>query len=338
MKLEQKAEKLIKEYGMIDDCDNVLAAFSGGSDSSAMLFYLVKKFGVKRVFAAHLNHMIRGDAADGDERFAVETCKKYGVEIFTDRRNIPEIAESSKKSVEEAARDERYDFLNGTANILGGVKIATAHILPDNTESVLLNLARGCGSDGLRGIPPVNNNIIRPFLLCSKQDILDYCKENNIDFTEDATNSEVLYARNFIRLNIASKLKERFKNSDENIFKTSEIMRTLSDFTDSLAEDTIKENDNIITIDFLLSSHTALRRAIISKLYEKAFFSGTEDLKYIRKLEYRHILYVEEFIGKYRNFSNINKSLDLPGFVTAFITENKLILKKIKNKKTSRKI
>ena len=333
MNLEQKAEKLIKEYNMIDSGDTILVAFSGGSDSSALLFFMIKYLGEHnkdRIFAAHLNHMIRGKDADSDEKFAVETCAKYNIKIFTEQRNIPEIAKISKKSVEEAARNERYDFLKRMADSIGGnIKIATAHTASDNTETIIFNLSRGCGIDGLRGISPVNNNIIRPLLSCSKEDILEYCKKYNIAYAEDNSNADEIYTRNFIRHSIASKLKEKFNGLDENIFKTTEIMRDTADFLNLCTDNTIKENanENGIDVDFLMSQHKTLRRAVITKLYENAVYPD------IKKLEYKHLLYIEDLLENNYN----RKSIDLPGFVTASVFGNKLSFKQVIDKKTSRK-
>ena len=328
MKLEQKAQKLIKEYNMIDSRDNILVAFSGGSDSSALLFFMINYIGKDRIFAAHLNHMIRGEEADRDEKFAVGVCEKYNIKIFTERRNIPEIAKASKKSIEEAARDERYDFLAGVAKSIGGnVKIATAHTASDNTETIIFNLSRGCGIDGLRGIAPINKNIIRPLLSCSTQDVSEYCEKYNISYVQDGTNSDETYTRNFIRHSVASKLKEKFSNLDENIFKTAEIIRDTADFLSSCADDIIKNNTDGIDVDFLLKQHKSLRRAVISKLYENAVFPD------VKKLEYKHVLYVEELAG-----TNCvrPRSIDLPGFVTASVSsDKKIVFERLAGKKTS---
>ena len=322
--LEFEAKKLIKEYNMIGDGDNILVAFSGGSDSSALLYFLIKYMGCNKIYAAHLNHMIRGADADADEKFAVEACGKYNIRIFAARRDIPAIAKKTKTGVEEAARVERYDFLNKTAAEIGGpVKIATAHTASDNTESVLFNLARGCGLDGLRGIAPVNANIIRPLLSCPTEYIAEYCEKNNIAYAEDKTNFDETYARNFIRNNIASKLKEKFGGLDANIFKTSEIMREAADFLDSCAGNIIGGGDTDVPLGVILPLRKTLRRAVIAKLYENAAAPET------KKLEYRHILYVEEILGYSK------KQIDLPGFVTARVSGGKLSFYKAKNKLTS---
>jgi len=340
MNLEQRAKKLIKEYNMIDIKDNILVAFSGGSDSSALLYFLFRNFSENKIYAAHMNHMIRGEEADSDEKFAVETCEKYDIKIFTERRNIPEIAKKSKKSIEEAARDERYDFLKKTSDIIGGgVKIATAHTASDNTETVIFNLSRGSGLNGLSGIPPVNKNIIRPFLSCSKEDILEYCENYNIAYVEDKTNSDRNYTRNFIRRSVVSRLKEKFYNIDKNIFNTTEIIRDTADFLNSCADDIISGKfpppdgtpleEGGIAVDFLLTRHKTLRRAVISKLYENTVLPD------IKKLENKHFLYIEELMSKSISLKNFYKSIDLPGFVTCAVSGNKLSFAKIEDKKTS---
>ena len=345
MNLEQKANALIKEYNMIENGDKILVAFSGGSDSSALLFYLIKYLGKDkkdRIFAAHMNHMIRGEEADNDEKFAVEICEKYSIKIFTEHKNIPEIAKTSKKSVEEAARDERYDFFRRVMQTIGGnVKVATAHTASDNTETVIFNLSRGCGLNGLAGIAPVNKNIIRPFLSCSKEDILEYCEKNNISYVEDTTNSDENYTRNFIRHSIISKLKEKFNNLDENIFKTTEIMRDSIDFLDSCVDNIIKNEQRGIDVDLLLSQHKTLRRAVISRLYENSVYdnSGASGSpRPTKKLEFKHVLYIEELLENSVGANSVRpRSIDLPGFVTAKISKSRLIFEKEKDKKTSGK-
>ena len=323
--LPQKAGKLIAEYSMVKSGDSVLVAFSGGSDSSALLFFLARHFDKKEnIFAAHLNHMIRGAESERDEKFAVEVCEKYRIKIFSERRDIPSIAKNSKRNLEEAAREERYAFLRKVAASIGeNVKIATAHTASDNAETVIFNLARGCGLDGLCGIAPVRENIIRPLLSCAKEDILRYCEKNDIAYVEDSTNSDENYARNFIRRNITSKLGEKFGRPDENIFKTSQTLRHLSDFIDSMAGDMASDPDGV-DVGSLLASPKALQQAAIGKLYENAVFPER------RKLEHRHIEYVGQLLSKK------GKSVDLPGLVSARVSKNRLSMEKISGKKTSR--
>jgi tRNA(Ile)-lysidine synthase len=288
--LQQKAAALIERHGMVNTGDKILCAFSGGSDSSALLHFLVSEYGTENVYAAHLNHQIRvkGGEADSDERFAAETCRKYGVRIFTERRNVPEIAKKFKKTAEEAGREARYDFFarvcSEIAEIGGSVKIATAHIMPDNTESVLMNIARGSGTAGLCGIAPVYNNIIRPLLTCGKRDILEYCRGNNIDFTEDKTNSDEIYARNFMRHSVAAKIKERYAGLDGSIMRMSEIMRDTNDFIDLQAENILNILANGgIPVGVYIAQHKAVRRAVIIKMCGNA--GGRIDFNLVEELD-----------------------------------------------------
>jgi tRNA(Ile)-lysidine synthase len=286
LELEQKAKKLIEKYRLINPGDRILVGFSGGSDSSALLYFLAKEFGRENIYAAHLNHEIRGNDACSDEKFVVETCGRYDVKIFTERKNIPELAKIQKKSVEEAGRDARYDFFYRVCGEIGGnLKIATAHNAPDNTESVLINLSRGTGLTGLCGIAPVNHNIIRPLLSCEKHEILEYCLENNINFIEDKSNSDESYMRNFIRHSVAAKIKERYAGMDGNIIRMSEIMRDTDDFMNMQAENILKDYDykeNGLPVSVFAAQHKALRRLIIIKMCEDAggslYFSLAEEL------------------------------------------------------------
>ncbi|MCL2099159.1 MAG: tRNA lysidine(34) synthetase TilS [Oscillospiraceae bacterium] len=284
MDLEQKAEDFMNKHKMLGAGDKILVGFSGGSDSSALLHFLVEKFGKKNIYAAHLNHSLRGSDSDNDEKFASEICGAYGVKIFTEQKNIRYIAKKTKKSEEEAGREARYEFFGRICAKLGGsIKTATAHTAPDNTESVMLNLARGTGAAGLCGIAPVRGSIIRPFLSCEKNDIISYCKKNNINFTEDKSNGDTRYARNFMRLSIASKLRERYENLDGNILKMSEIMRDTVDFIDLQAENILNEHPGGIQLNLFCGLHTAVRRAVIIKMCEKA--GSRLDFKLISELD-----------------------------------------------------
>ena len=322
--LRQKAGNLMTEYDMVKSGDDVLVAFSGGSDSSALLFFLIEYLDQKNnIFAAHLNHMMRAEA-DRDENFAVGICEKYKIKIFTGRRDIPKIAEQAKKGHEEAARDARYAFLREVAASIGkNVKIATAHTASDNAETVIFNLSRGCGLDGLSGIAPVRGDIVRPLLSCAKGEVLEYCEKNSIPYVEDSSNSDENYTRNFIRKNITSKLGEKFGRLEENIFKASKIARDFADFANSLADDMIKGSSGVDAAG-LLTMHKALQHAVIERLYENAVFPEC------RKLEGKHIEYVGQLLSK------AEKSVDLPGLVSARVSKNKLTMEKIGGKKTSR--
>ncbi|MDE5649348.1 MAG: tRNA lysidine(34) synthetase TilS, partial [Oscillospiraceae bacterium] len=196
----------IEIYSMIKKGDRITAALSGGADSVCLLLVLKElseSYNIT-VDAIHINHCIRGEESDRDEEFCRSLCTKLHIPITVIRTDVPSAAAGSKKSLEETARDIRYETFKKHAGKNG--KIATAHTLSDNAETVILNLARGTGLKGLCGIPPVRDNIIRPLIEITRQQVEDCLKEQNQGFVTDSTNLSNDYTRNRIRHNIIPEL------------------------------------------------------------------------------------------------------------------------------------
>lgn len=179
----------------------VLVGLSGGADSVVLLHGLLalKDELDCSVFAAHLNHGIRGEAADADEAFCKTLCEQWGVPFFSKKVDCPALAREKKQTLEEAARFARYAFLEGVARETGAYRIAVAHHLDDQAETVLLNLLRGTGASGLRAMRPLRANIIRPLLFVSKAEILDYAAQNRLSYAQDETNADIAHSRNRLR-------------------------------------------------------------------------------------------------------------------------------------------
>lgn len=197
--MTDKIINTIEIYGMINKGDSITVALSGGADSVCLLM-LLKELSKCLDFtldAIHINHCIRGEESDRDENFCRDLCKKLGIPITVMRADVPVAAAEAKKSLEETARDIRYETFKNHAGKNG--KIATAHTLSDNAETVILNLARGTGLKGLCGIPPVRDNIIRPLIDVTRQQVEDYLNEKNQGFVTDSTNLSDDYTRNRIR-------------------------------------------------------------------------------------------------------------------------------------------
>lgn len=185
----------------------VAVGVSGGADSMALLNVLLElkdEFGMN-IIACHVNHGIRGETADRDEKFVAEACKRLGVDVCILRADVPGTAKKMHLGVEECGRRIRYDFFNSVAD---NVIIATAHTLSDRSETLLLNIARGASVKGLCSIPAVRGNIVRPLIDCTRADIEKYCSDNSIEFVTDETNFEDIYSRNRIRLNVIPELKK----------------------------------------------------------------------------------------------------------------------------------
>lgn len=188
----------IEKYNMLESGERVTAALSGGADSVCLLLILKKleeKYKLK-IDAVHINHCIRGKEADNDEHFCRRLCERLKVPITVKKANVPKIAAEKKQSLEEAARNVRYDFF---AEHMKNGKLATAHTASDNAETVILNLVRGSGLKGICGIPPVRGNIIRPLIDITRQDVENYLEEEKQDFVTDSTNLSDDYTRNRIR-------------------------------------------------------------------------------------------------------------------------------------------
>ena len=239
--MEKKIEKAIKQYGMDAVYDGAIIGFSGGADSSAILHYLSKK--TKKLLAVHINHMIRGEEALRDEFFCKNVCKRYGVKFLSYRVDIPLLAEERKQGLEETAREERYKIFNKIISQNGDYKcIVTAHNANDNAETVIFNLSRGSGARGIAGIKPVINNIVRPLIYCSKEEILDYCKKNSISYVNDSTNMDTDYTRNYIRHEIVPMFEKINPSFLDSCLRMGELLRDDEKFLKSVCDKIVEEN------------------------------------------------------------------------------------------------
>lgn len=223
---------------MFGESGAVLCGYSGGADSTALL-HLLRSFCAEnkiRLSAVHVNHMIRGETADRDQTHCMRFCQEQRIEIFIRNVNIPEIAAAENMGIEETARRERYRIFNALSDSEGFGRIAVAHNAGDNLETVLFNLLRGTGIRGLCGIPPVRENIIRPLIECSKNEITGYCVENRLDYVSDETNFDLAYTRNFIRREIVPLTHRVNDGAEENVTRMCAQLRRDSDFLDNLAD------------------------------------------------------------------------------------------------------
>ncbi len=195
--------------------------------------------------------MIREDA-DADEAYVKEVGEKWGIPFFIKKVHVEKMAKLQKKGTEEVGRNVRYEFFYDTAIKEGANVVAVAHNMNDCAETVLLNLIRGTGISGLKGITPYRNTkvdcniyyeysdavipdyktirIIRPLINCKKADIIDFCNANDIEMRIDSTNSENIYRRNVIRNEIIPKLEEINPNIVETLSRTASIIREQDDF------------------------------------------------------------------------------------------------------------
>ncbi len=236
----KKIREFIKKYGMATTEDYIIAGISGGADSVCLFFVLLElrsEMGVD--FAAvHVNHGLRGAAADSDEAFVRRLCEKYSVPLEILRVHLESIAKKRKQSVEEAGRMVRREAFEEALNKYHGTKIALAHHQNDNAETLLWNLARGTGLQGMGGIRPVNGRYIRPLLCMDRLEIEQFLRERNAAFCTDETNADTTYTRNKLRHQILPVLEKEV--NAQAVRHMNEAMRQiweLQDYMQAQAEE-----------------------------------------------------------------------------------------------------
>lgn len=254
----------IERFSLLKNQEKVTVALSGGADSMSLLYALCnlrKKLGI-RVCAAHLNHNIRGEEAFRDQEFVKEQCEKLGIELFCETADVPKIAKKSGQSLELAARTVRYEFLE---RVSGGFAVATAHTASDNLETMLFNLTRGSGAEGLCGIPLKRGIFIRPLLYATREDVEEYCEKNNIPYVTDSTNLCDDYSRNKIRHNVIPVLKELNPKAEISALKTANALREDTAFLNCVANGYIEENlkDNKLSLENFGNLKTAVKKRVI---------------------------------------------------------------------------
>ncbi|MGX5819368.1 tRNA lysidine(34) synthetase TilS [Chitinophaga lutea] len=203
--------------------DSVLAAVSGGTDSIVMLHLLVSA-GI-RTEVAHMNFQLRGDESARDESFVRTLAQQYGLPFHTMRADAAAYAAEHRVSVQVAARELRYAWLETLRQEQGLTAIATAHQLQDNAETLWMNIAKGTGIAGMHGILPKQGRIIRPLLFATRGEITAYAAEHGLQHVEDSSNTTDKYTRNFFRHRILPQLEEAYPEAVRNAGATIARMR-----------------------------------------------------------------------------------------------------------------
>lgn len=218
--LESKIEKYISEKGLFGKTDKLVVALSGGADSVALLRILLS-LGYDCV-AAHCNFHLRAAESDRDEDFVRKLCAGLSVSLEVVHFQTSDYARENSLSIEMAARELRYGWFDEIRKKYGATCIAVAHHRDDSVETFLLNLSRGTGINGLKGIMPKNGFIVRPLLEAGRDDILEYLKRIGQDYVTDSTNLEDIYTRNKIRLDIIPLFKQINPSFCESVFETAQ--------------------------------------------------------------------------------------------------------------------
>ena len=250
----------INRYHLIAEGDRLILALSGGIDSMVLADVLLK---TKVEFVvAHCNFHLRGEESDGDEQFVRENAEKIGIQCFVKHFDTEQYAAEQGISIEMAARDLRYDWFEELRQQLRYDKIAVAHHADDQAETFFINLLRGAGLRGLKGMQPQNGVVIRPLLWASREQIHQYAVENQITWREDHTNAETIYLRNKIRNQLLPVFDELHPEARQGLYKSLEHLASENELYRELLKEKlsqiVKQEDDIQSfpiINYQLSTH-----------------------------------------------------------------------------------
>ena len=295
--MKQKVLNFIRENALFNK-KRILVATSGGVDSMVLLHFLlsVRESENLDIAAIHFEHGIRGEESKADADFVKECCEKKNIPLFMGASDAPKYAKEHKLSLEAAARILRYEFFYKILKDNGYDKIATAHHADDQAETVLLNLLRGSGIKGLGAMRPERENIIRPFLIVEKAEILEYAIKNNISFREDSTNNSLEYARNRIRHELLPLLLTYRAGICRRLTNLAQIARAESDYLESIAKNKLCLLKRERLKDFKNEPLALQRRIILTFLEENKILTDfVYDFVHIEDI--RKIL-LKEAMGK----------------------------------------
>ena len=232
--MKEKVFNTIRKFNLIEKGDGIVLGVSGGPDSISMLDILneIKNELEFKIYVAHINHMIR-EEADDDEKYVQKYCEENSIEFYSKRIDVQQIANNNKIGTEEAGRNIRYEFFEEVMQKVKANKIAVAHNKNDKIETIIMNLLRGSGLSGLKGIEPLRDNkYIRPLIECERSEIEQYCEEKKLEPRIDKTNFENDYTRNKIRNIVIPYIKKEFNPN---------IVQTI----DRLSQVAVEENNYI---------------------------------------------------------------------------------------------
>jgi tRNA(Ile)-lysidine synthase len=217
MNFLQNFTAYIKTHYLFQQKDKLLIAVSGGADST-VLCELCKQVGYDFAIA-HCNFKLRGEESDRDENFVRQLAEQYEVKIFVKEFDTIAIAKEQKTSIEETARNLRYDWFTELLKVNTFDWLLTAHHADDNIETVMMNFFRGTGVKGMRGILPKQKKIVRPLLFARRQEIENYAAQNNIAFVTDSTNAESDYTRNYFRNVLIPSIEKMYPETANNVLR-----------------------------------------------------------------------------------------------------------------------
>jgi tRNA(Ile)-lysidine synthase len=287
---------ILSQY--ISKNDTVIVGVSGGPDSVALLDLLIDFYAMSpHIVVAHVNHGIRGKAADKDEKFVSALAKSYGLKF-----EIKRVKLVGKSNVEELGRGVRRSFFEELRKKYSAKFIITAHTKNDQSETIILNFIRGSGVSGLAGMEIVNGAYLKPLLGVEKSEILAYLKSKKIKFCKDATNEDTALRRNFVRKKIIPVLEELNPSLKNTLTRNAEIFREINVWLGMEAEKFLKSQREHMRSEnelFLSKSFLKLPKALQQEVVQFAFKKGSSQSYGLSAIKIGEILnLIERNVGK----------------------------------------
>ncbi|MEK7830602.1 MAG: tRNA lysidine(34) synthetase TilS [Acidobacteriota bacterium] len=311
-KLEQKLNTELRRFG-VGESSSLVVAVSGGADSISLLDACVRLSGRDKlpvkIFAAHLNHQLRGEESDGDEAFVRRLAVELGIECLIERIAVADFAKAEKRNLEATARRLRYEFLARAAESFRAEFVCTAHTLDDQAETILMRLLRGTGADGMRGIrlaSPLGENakLIRPMLAVTRAEVLEHCARYNLEFRRDSSNLSSELTRNRIRQELIPLLQSFNQRSNETLIRFAELVADDDDYLRQIALAALAEAriGDGLNAKFLKKLHPAIQRRVLRLWLEELRGS-------LLRIEAVHISALESLILREEG----GRTIELPG-------------------------
>lgn len=321
--------KTIKENKMFNRGDKVIVAVSGGPDSICLLhilYVLQKKLGIT-LYAAHLNHCLRGEEADADEEYVKKFCENLNIQFRSKRVNVEKIAKERNLSCESAGREIRYEFFEEFRKEIEAEKVALAHNANDQAETILMRIMRGTGLDGLVGIRAVRDSIfIRPIINNTRDEIEKYCEDNQLNPRIDKTNLETIYARNKVRLELIPYIQQNFnKDIIKVLNRFSDTIKMENDYLSVLSQEKFKKYCDINKEKVIISKEAFLEHeSVITRIIRLSLQSIVGNLNNFEKVHISDIIHIQK--------QSTGKELKLPKDVYILNDYGDIIIRKNINK------
>ncbi len=305
-----KIKKAIGKYRLLDPGDRVVVAVSGGPDSVCLLSVLraLMKELKLTLHVAHLDHMFRGQESAAEARFVRELAEKLGVPATIEQFDVPSYCRERGLSPQTGAREVRYAFLERVASTSGASKIALGHTASDQAETLLMRLIRGAGVSGLSGIPLKREKIIRPLIEITRDEVLEFLREQDLSFVTDSSNLKPVYTRNRVRLELMPALKKFNPRVEEALSSAAVVLQDENEAMEAalagiLPAVVLREASTVrIRRDAFNALLPALQRRVLRAVMETVPGAGA-DLSFIQ---------TEEILG-FMAEAQTGRSMDLAG-------------------------